>query len=233
MKKALSPKTRALSVSLAFHALSAGVLWALAGRLPARLPRPGEGPAGVATDLAFRAPEPEIPLFEPREDARRHVTPEVEDPSLEEFLRRNPAPPESDPVETSPVLRAEAPDRPRVRAEAYRTRVRVPNAPPAPAPAPPRALETPAAVPKEGENPRPSYPLLARLRGWEGRVLLEARVGPDGRPLEVRVLESSGHEILDQAARGTVAAWRFHPARGENGPIESTVRVPVRFVLTR
>lgn len=44
------------------------------------------------------------------------------------------------------------------------------------------------------------YPLLARRRGWEGKVLLAFRIEPDGLLGGVRVIRGSGHRLLDGAA---------------------------------
>jgi outer membrane biosynthesis protein TonB len=44
---------------------------------------------------------------------------------------------------------------------------------------------------------RPSYPLMARMRGYEGMVLLAVQVLPDGRAGEVRIKKSSGYALLD------------------------------------
>jgi protein TonB len=69
--------------------------------------------------------------------------------------------------------------------------------------------------------------------GMEGVVLLEVIVAPDGSAREVRVLNSSGHAMLDEAAVSTVRAqWRFIPARLDGVPVESRAEVPIRFRLT-
>lgn len=86
------------------------------------------------------------------------------------------------------------------------------------------------AAPRAG-NPSPRYPNEARRRGWEGRVLLEVAVGPDGRVREVRELDSSGHDVLDRAAVEAVRQWRFTPATRFGQPVADTVKVPVRFAL--
>ncbi|TMA85161.1 MAG: energy transducer TonB [Deltaproteobacteria bacterium] len=84
-----------------------------------------------------------------------------------------------------------------------------------------------------GVNPLPPYPLAARRMGMEGVVLLEVIVAPDGRAREVRVVRSSGHAMLDEAAVSTVRAhWRFIPARRDGVPVESRADVPIRFRLT-
>lgn len=48
--------------------------------------------------------------------------------------------------------------------------------------------------------PHFDYPLLARRRGWEGRVRIALLVQPDGDLTDMHVLESSGYRILDNAA---------------------------------
>jgi len=48
------------------------------------------------------------------------------------------------------------------------------------------------------------YPDLARARGWSGDVRLMVILRPDGQIRAIRLLESSGHPILDEAARNSV-----------------------------
>jgi TonB family protein len=65
------------------------------------------------------------------------------------------------------------------------------------------------AVPRYGDNARPAYPPLARLRGYQGVVVLLVEVLVDGRVGQVGIRRSAGHEILDRAALEAVRAWRF------------------------
>jgi len=60
-----------------------------------------------------------------------------------------------------------------------------------------------------------------------GEVVLEATIGTDGRPVELRVLRSI--PLLDQAAIDAARQWRFGPptVRGASAP----VRVPIRIVF--
>lgn len=81
------------------------------------------------------------------------------------------------------------------------------------------------------ENPAPPYPRAARRGGLEGRVVLRVHVNPDGTADEVLVRTSSGHDSLDEAARATVARWRFAPARRGDIPVAAWVLVPVSFRL--
>lgn len=88
-------------------------------------------------------------------------------------------------------------------------------------------------VPCYKNNPSPRYPALARRRGYEGEVLLSARISTDGTVIALKVKESSGYPILDRAAVKAVAAWEFEPARRMGVPVSLSVDIPVRFVLQR
>lgn len=44
------------------------------------------------------------------------------------------------------------------------------------------------------------YPYVARLRGWEGRVMLVFNIETSGRLENIRVAQSSGFAILDDSA---------------------------------
>jgi TonB family protein len=79
---------------------------------------------------------------------------------------------------------------------------------------------------------RPAYPLMARMRGYEGMVLLAVQVLTDGRAGEVRIKKSSGYVLLDQSALNAVRAWRFEPARKMDTPLVMTVDIPIRFSLS-
>lgn len=80
-------------------------------------------------------------------------------------------------------------------------------------------------------NPKPPYPLAARRRGIEGRVVLHAHVLEGGQCAEVRLKQSSGYELLDASAIETVKHWRFIPAlRGETA-VASWVEIPITFRL--
>jgi TonB family protein len=87
------------------------------------------------------------------------------------------------------------------------------------------------AKPDYLKNPAPEYPETARRRGYEGIVFLTADIDKNGSPVKVEIEKSSGHAILDEAALKAVKTWKFLPGKVGNLPIESTVRVPVRFYL--
>ena len=101
------------------------------------------------------------------------------------------------------------------------------------APAPTHTGNTDAAV-QAGYMQMPrSYPAQSRALGEEGTVLLRVRVDIDGKPLAAEVLQSSGFERLDNDARRTVMKWRFNPATANGQPVQASVKVPLRYSLTR
>jgi TonB family protein len=87
------------------------------------------------------------------------------------------------------------------------------------------------ALPLYRENPPPGYPEIARQRGYEGVVLVEAEILTDGRVGQAEVRKSSGYAILDHAAVSAVRAWKFEPARKSGIAQKATAQLPIKFVL--
>jgi len=87
------------------------------------------------------------------------------------------------------------------------------------------------AIPRYSQNAPPSYPAIARKRGYEGTVVLEVLVRPDGRVGDLRIITSSGHKTLDKSAMKTVKRWQFEPGRRGDETVAMWVRVPVDFRL--
>lgn len=77
----------------------------------------------------------------------------------------------------------------------------------------------------------PTYPRRAFELGQQGTVILHARVMPDGKPSELKVVESSGHRLLDNSAIAAVRTWEFEPVNVNGRVAMSWVEVPVRFVI--
>ena len=80
---------------------------------------------------------------------------------------------------------------------------------------------------------RPLYPRMAREQGWQGEVLLRARINADGTVKNATVQKSSGFPILDDSAIQAVKIWSFRPAKNGEFPVPSTVDLPIRFDLLR
>lgn len=87
------------------------------------------------------------------------------------------------------------------------------------------------ALPIYKKNIPPQYPLLARKRGYQGKVLLKVLVKKDGKAGSIRLSRSSGYEILDRAAIKGVKDWLFHPAKRGDELVEMWVEIPIRFQL--
>jgi len=89
------------------------------------------------------------------------------------------------------------------------------------------------AKPLMHTNPAPTYPRIARQRGWEGTVRLTAFIEKDGTPNHVGIAESSGYGILDKAAQKTVKMWKFSPAQAGPVRFSSRISIPIRFDLIK
>jgi len=87
------------------------------------------------------------------------------------------------------------------------------------------------ALPLYLKNPPPEYPPAARRRGYEGRVVMDVLIDREGRVGNIKIFQSSGHKVLDQAAMETVRGWLFAPARRGDEAAEMWVKVPLTFRL--
>ena len=72
-----------------------------------------------------------------------------------------------------------------------------------------------------------NYPPLARERGFEGTVTAEFTISTAGHPEHIRILRSSGYEILDAAAKKTILRASPLPV------IAGILEVPITFRLER
>ena len=82
------------------------------------------------------------------------------------------------------------------------------------------------------KNPHPPYPIVARKKGLQGKLILKVSISNDGSVKNVVVLKSSGHKILDKVSKETVEKWVFIPAKKMGKAVEDNLKVPIRFVLT-
>jgi protein TonB len=87
----------------------------------------------------------------------------------------------------------------------------------------------PARPDERFRNAPPRYPVEAQLRHEHGIVTVLIHVGPDGQPVGVDVIESSGWRILDDAVLAAVRRWRFQPAIQGGQPVMSQLRFRVEF----
>ncbi len=75
----------------------------------------------------------------------------------------------------------------------------------------------------------PSYPEDARAAKEEGRIMVGAVVGVDGKPTDVHTEE--GPVSLRKAAMRAVMQWRFKPGTIDGKPVPVRLQIPVDFKL--
>jgi protein TonB len=145
-------------------------------------------------------------------------------------------------VQEDPTPVAPPPSQPEVIAVAPK-----PEAPPSPKPVAPPVLPK-EVVPTQSEVDDASsrygntlwsaiskykkYPRIAQQRGWQGEVVVELTLDGNGKLKSKQILQSSGHESLDNQALEMVEKALPFPAppealRGSN----FTIRVPIPFKL--
>jgi periplasmic protein TonB len=73
-----------------------------------------------------------------------------------------------------------------------------------------------------------AYPATARRMGWEGKVVVAFQLLSDGSVRDVRVVQGSGHAVLD---RGAIDAVR-NASPFPRSPAEAEVITPVVYQLT-
>jgi protein TonB len=87
------------------------------------------------------------------------------------------------------------------------------------------------AKPLYRSNPSPKYPGIARIRGYQGNVLLDVLVNKNGKVNDLKIYKSSGYPVLDRAAVSSVKHWLFEPGMIGENKVNMWVRVPIRFEL--
>jgi protein TonB len=208
-----------LGVSLAIHA------WLVHARL-AKIEQPRvDLLQSTTTEILLIEETPLPPLPEATPEPTPEPTPPPPEPTPE------PTPEEIVTAEKSPEV-AEATPAPTPAPTPVSTPRTTPKPEPsAPKPRPAAAMNIPKPV--VIQNTPPSYPDLARRKGWEGRVIVRVEVSAEGRPLSTAIAISSGFGVLDQAALRAVKSWRFQPRTIAGIPAPGTVEVPVNFSLNR
>jgi TonB family protein len=78
----------------------------------------------------------------------------------------------------------------------------------------------------------PEYPAALRRSGVKGAVEIEALIGTDGVPREVKVVKSD-HPALSPLALNAVKRWRFRPGTLDGEPVDVIFRTTLNFNLPR
>lgn len=97
----------------------------------------------------------------------------------------------------------------------------------------PALVEGYARILSDGVARMRRYPAVARMRGWQGTVVVNVTIGAQGELLDLKVSRSSGHEILDQQALAMIREARpLPPAPAALRGLALVVQLPVTFALS-
>ncbi len=77
----------------------------------------------------------------------------------------------------------------------------------------------------------PEYPESARESGFEGRVVLSGIVETNGTVSNIKVLKSSQHQAIDDAAIAAFQQFEFEPGKVDGQPVRTRIVVPFQFRL--
>jgi TonB family protein len=78
---------------------------------------------------------------------------------------------------------------------------------------------------------QPLYPEAAKSAGHQGKVVLHAVIGMDGRPLSLEVVNKDADPDLARASIEAVSQWRYSPTLLNGQPIEVDTVITVNFTL--
>ena len=99
------------------------------------------------------------------------------------------------------------------------------------APTAPLAIAATPAVAVFGSCPqKPAYPEAAKRESREGTVALSFLIDADNSVLESKVMRSSGHADLDEAARVGLAKCKFKAATHNGNPVREWAEI--KYVWT-
>jgi TonB family protein len=77
----------------------------------------------------------------------------------------------------------------------------------------------------------PVYPEIAKMKGVEGNVVMQAIISKDGTVKQVHVTQ--GDSRLRNAAMDAVYKWQYRPYRINGHPVDVATTIIVNFNLDR
>ena len=81
-------------------------------------------------------------------------------------------------------------------------------------------------------NPKPIvYPRWAVRQGWKGELVLALEIFKNGGVGRYKVMQSTGYQMLDNAAIKSVKTWKFSPAMKDGKAVLTCVQIPILFDL--
>lgn len=243
--------TRAVLISIFLHAAVLAIVSFVASRLPSAEP-PRLEVKSVELSLnedrddapgEMSVPAPDVPPPpEPQDVAPPESKPQFPDeppvdsrPEVPEALvvPESVALPELPPPSMPEIKKAEERKAPEPRT--VKPEVKKCQTPPSPVSQPTAAGGGRNARVKSNPQPsgeiKPEYPRSSRSRGEEGDVILEVKVGRNGRAEAVSVVKSSGYAELDASACKAVLRARFVPAKENGRSVDGSFKLKLSFRL--
>jgi len=80
--------------------------------------------------------------------------------------------------------------------------------------------------------PKPKYPDSAKKTRTEGQAVVTALIDINGSIMVAQILQSSGNQMLDEAALAAARQAKFTPAEQQGKFVRVWVSIPYRFKLT-
>ena len=74
---------------------------------------------------------------------------------------------------------------------------------------------------------KPEYPVNAKERGLEGEAKVAVDVDANGNVINVRLINSSGHSELDEAAKQAARNWKFDPSQSGKSAIPAKINFQI------
>lgn len=94
------------------------------------------------------------------------------------------------------------------------------------------SIDQVAVPPKVVDAVRPQYPTVARARGQEGVVIVQAIINRQGSVESEAVQVVKSQPPFDDAAMKAFRQWKFQPGRDDSGQnVRVLVQQPIRFQL--
>ena len=233
----MTPVKFGFCVSISLHLVLAGVVLTGAVKF-GRTPSGDSAPPVVLSLIPIveepLAPEPNLPPSEPLQPTEPPVTPPKPAPAIESIVPREVVQPIPNRVKATDAPMSEVLPLTKDRPDTSATSPSTQNA------APPSEDESkkPGFVGARSHanyrnNPKTVYPLSAQRRKQEGVVVLKVKVTALGRVESISVKQTSGVDVLDEAAIKAVRGWDFEPARIGSKAVDSEVDVPFNFTLRK
>lgn len=88
-------------------------------------------------------------------------------------------------------------------------------------------------APRVVRKVEPEYPMMARVAGIEGTIVINVNLDESGRIMRAWVAQSTGSDVLVTAALDAIYQFEFLPGKQGDHPVKCTVAVPFRFRLER